>query len=82
MVGRKAEWARLSDFATSAEPNASLGIVWGQRPARSISTTPPRGLLREPRLPDSGLAEDQEEAPATDDGLIDGIAPAVAASAV
>lgn len=31
MVGRRAEWTRLSEFATSAEANATLGIVWGRR---------------------------------------------------
>lgn len=31
MVGRKAEWERLDEFATSGEANASLGIVWGRR---------------------------------------------------
>lgn len=31
MVGRRVEWARLSEFATSGEPHASLGIVWGRR---------------------------------------------------
>ena len=31
MVGRKAEWARLGEFATSGAPNATLGIVWGRR---------------------------------------------------
>lgn len=31
MVGRKAEWERLSDFVTSGEDEASLGIVWGRR---------------------------------------------------
>lgn len=31
MVGREGEWARLADFATSGEANATLGIVWGRR---------------------------------------------------
>jgi uncharacterized protein len=31
MIGRKAEWARLNEFATSAEANATLGIIWGRR---------------------------------------------------
>lgn len=31
MVGRKAEWARLGEFAMSGEASASLGIVWGRR---------------------------------------------------
>ncbi|HUP19940.1 MAG TPA: ATP-binding protein [Gemmatimonadota bacterium] len=31
MVGRRAEWARLREFATSGGENASLGIVWGRR---------------------------------------------------
>jgi hypothetical protein len=31
MVGRQAEWARLSEFVTSAQTGASLGIVWGRR---------------------------------------------------
>lgn len=31
MVGRKAEWARLGEFATSGEKNATLGIAWGRR---------------------------------------------------
>jgi len=31
MIGRKAEWARLHEFATSKEPAATLGIVWGRR---------------------------------------------------
>jgi hypothetical protein len=31
MIGRKAEWARLREFATSGESAATLGIVWGRR---------------------------------------------------
>lgn len=31
MVGRKAEWRRLTEFASSGEPSASLAIVWGRR---------------------------------------------------
>ena len=31
MIGRRAEWARLSEFGTSGEANASLGTVWGRR---------------------------------------------------
>jgi AAA+ ATPase superfamily predicted ATPase len=31
MIGRRAEWARLEDFATSGESSASLGVVWGRR---------------------------------------------------
>ena len=31
MVGRETEWRRLTDFATSGEAEASLGIVWGRR---------------------------------------------------
>jgi uncharacterized protein len=31
MVGREVEWRELSDFATSGERAASLGIVWGRR---------------------------------------------------
>ena len=31
MIGRRTEWARLSEFATSAEANATLGVVWGRR---------------------------------------------------
>ncbi len=31
MVGREAEWERLAAFATSREPGASLGLVWGRR---------------------------------------------------
>lgn len=31
MIGRRSEWARLDEFATSQEANASLGIVWGRR---------------------------------------------------
>lgn len=31
MVGREAEWAHLSDFATHGGINATLGIVWGRR---------------------------------------------------
>lgn len=31
MVGRETEWQRLADFATSGEPSASLGLVWGRR---------------------------------------------------
>lgn len=31
MIGRKAEWDRLREFATSGEPAATLGIVWGRR---------------------------------------------------
>jgi hypothetical protein len=31
MTGRKGEWARLREFATSREPGATLGIVWGRR---------------------------------------------------
>lgn len=31
MVGRKAEWRRLAEFATRGEPPASLGIVRGRR---------------------------------------------------
>ena len=30
-VGRRAEWCRLREFATSGEPGATLGIVWGRR---------------------------------------------------
>ncbi len=31
MIGREVEWHRLTAFATSGEPSASLGIVWGRR---------------------------------------------------
>lgn len=31
MVGRKAEWKSLTDFATSGDEAASLGVVWGRR---------------------------------------------------
>ncbi len=31
MVGREVEWSRLADFATSGDPSASFGIVWGRR---------------------------------------------------
>jgi len=31
MVGRRAEWARLGEFAASGEGNATLGIAWGRR---------------------------------------------------
>ena len=31
MTGRRTEWARLTEFATSGEPHATLGIVWGRR---------------------------------------------------
>jgi hypothetical protein len=31
MIGRKSEWLRLTDFVTSGEPSATLGIVWGRR---------------------------------------------------
>jgi hypothetical protein len=31
MIGRTAEWARLNEFANSAEAKATLGIVWGRR---------------------------------------------------
>jgi uncharacterized protein len=31
MIGREAEWRRLTDFAMSSEPGASLGMVWGRR---------------------------------------------------
>lgn len=31
MVDREVEWRRLSEFTTSREPTASLGIVWGRR---------------------------------------------------
>lgn len=31
MVGRAAEWEQLSEFATSGERAASLGIIWGRR---------------------------------------------------
>ena len=30
MVGRRAEWARVQEFARSGEADASLGIVWGR----------------------------------------------------
>lgn len=31
MIGRRAEWALLGEFAESEESHASLGIVWGRR---------------------------------------------------
>ena len=31
MIGREVEWKRLAEFATSGDPSASLGIVWGRR---------------------------------------------------
>jgi uncharacterized protein len=31
MIGREPEWHRLTEFANSGEPSASLGIVWGRR---------------------------------------------------
>lgn len=31
MIGRRAEWRRLSDFASSGQQHASLGLVWGRR---------------------------------------------------
>lgn len=31
MIGRKAEWTRLAEFAASGQTHASLGIVWGRR---------------------------------------------------
>jgi AAA+ ATPase superfamily predicted ATPase len=31
MIGRRAEWERLSEFVSSGEANATLGIVWGRR---------------------------------------------------
>jgi uncharacterized protein len=31
MIGREVEWRRLAAFATSGEPAASLGLVWGRR---------------------------------------------------
>jgi len=31
MAGRQPEWARLTSFAQSQEPAATLGIVWGRR---------------------------------------------------
>lgn len=31
MIGREAEWNRLTEFANSGEPSATLGIVWGRR---------------------------------------------------
>ena len=31
MIGRRAEWARLADFATSDQAHGSLGLLWGRR---------------------------------------------------
>jgi uncharacterized protein len=31
LIGRESEWRRLTEFASSGEPSASLGIVWGRR---------------------------------------------------
>jgi uncharacterized protein len=31
MIGRKAEWQRLAEFAISGEASATLGLVWGRR---------------------------------------------------
>ncbi len=31
MVGRHTEWDRLTEFAVSGQPDATLGIVWGRR---------------------------------------------------
>jgi hypothetical protein len=31
MIGRDPEWSRLTEFAKSGAPSASLGIVWGRR---------------------------------------------------
>ena len=31
MIGREPEWNRLTEFANSGEPSASIGIVWGRR---------------------------------------------------
>lgn len=31
MVGRRAEWSRLEEFASSGEDGATLGVVWGRR---------------------------------------------------
>lgn len=31
MIGRDPEWNRLTEFANSGAPSASLGIVWGRR---------------------------------------------------
>ncbi|TVP43003.1 MAG: ATP-binding protein [Gemmatimonadales bacterium] len=31
MIGRESEWRRLTEFATSGEGGASLGLVWGRR---------------------------------------------------
>jgi uncharacterized protein len=31
IIGRKPEWARLSEFVTSGESTPTLGIVWGRR---------------------------------------------------
>jgi hypothetical protein len=31
MIGRRAEWSRLAEFAASGQAHATLGIVWGRR---------------------------------------------------
>jgi len=31
VIGRRPEWERLTEFATSGRPEATLGIVWGRR---------------------------------------------------